>query len=154
MVSLQRAKDFYDQHFSSASYFDFIIRRSKTADLVRNLVYIILEGKGCFSSKSGETLFCPLYNNGESNAFCMRCTSLRPGSLHAICAPSTLLRCTKRRGGLIVKSGYLPAVKKTPAGAQPPCRTPASRFCFLFDKCAFMPEYIHTCKRHCLIKRE
>ena len=38
MVSLQRAKYFYDQRFISASIFWFSIRQSKTADLVRNLV--------------------------------------------------------------------------------------------------------------------
>ena len=42
MISLQGAKGFYHQVFISASIFWFFIRRSKTANLVRNLVYIIL----------------------------------------------------------------------------------------------------------------
>ena len=42
MFFLQGAKGFYDLLLISALFFCFFIRRSKTADLVQNLVYIIL----------------------------------------------------------------------------------------------------------------
>ena len=42
MFSLQGAKGFYDQLLISALLFWILIRRSNTANLVRNLVYIIL----------------------------------------------------------------------------------------------------------------
>ena len=42
MFFLQGAKGFYDLLLISALFFCFFIRRSKTADLVWNLVYIIL----------------------------------------------------------------------------------------------------------------
>ena len=43
MFFLQGAKGFYDLLLISALFFCFFIRRSKTADLVQNLVYIILD---------------------------------------------------------------------------------------------------------------
>ena len=42
IIPLQGAKGFYDQLLISASLFWILIRRSNTANLVRNLVYIIL----------------------------------------------------------------------------------------------------------------
>ena len=52
MFFLQGAKGFYDLLLISALFFCFFIRRSKTADLVQNLVYIILEHRSCLASKS------------------------------------------------------------------------------------------------------
>ena len=57
MFFLQGAKGFYDLLLISALFFCFFIRRSKTADLVQNLVYIILVSRfsstlKCFMSRS------------------------------------------------------------------------------------------------------
>ena len=54
MFSLQRAKGFYYWCFVWASLFWIFIRRSKSADLLRNLVYIILVSR---SSAPTQTLF-------------------------------------------------------------------------------------------------
>ena len=45
MFSLQGAKGFYGQLLISALLFWILIRRSNTANLVRNLVYIILDSQ-------------------------------------------------------------------------------------------------------------
>ena len=52
MFFLQGAKGFYDLLLISALFFCFFIRRSKTADLVQNLIYIILVCF-CFAETAG-----------------------------------------------------------------------------------------------------
>ena len=89
MFSLQGAKGFYDQLFITALLFLFFIRRSKTAAIVQNLVYIILEFywtnvrrtiSSCYrvrSCPSPEVLKSHLYEH----FLCQRCWT-RPGEVY------------------------------------------------------------------------
>ena len=58
--SLQGAKGFYNQLFILASLFWFFIRRSKTAAIVQNLVYIILDVKQETNENDGNSKKRPL----------------------------------------------------------------------------------------------
>ena len=75
MFFLQGAKGFYDLLLISAYFFCFFIRRSKTANLVQNLVYIILGGDNLLKIKpylSSLTEQKPAYNSRFTFVFPLR----------------------------------------------------------------------------------